>query len=351
MLGIIKIVLLFGFLNIGAAYASCLNQNKIYTDKFSLSLIGNYYLDKDTLPGSFGGISGIDFNKEKSELYLVSDDKGEFGPARFYRVLLNMDNDKRLNLTKFTEVKIGITDKKYFDMESIRFDSKKNRLFISNEGSDKFLEDPSISIYDLSGNLNYHLKISETITFDINKTKGARANKTIEGMSISCTENFLWYSMEGSLIEDSVDSTYLGKEKVKIFRNDLLNSTNDYFDYFLDPIPIRATGGLLRSDNGISEILEISEDTLLVIERSGYEVSKDIFKFSVRIYLAKLEDNKFFRKKLLMNLDELNLPWIDNIESVSWGPTLSDGRDTLILFSDDNFSRNQINQLLFLAIN
>ncbi len=42
-------------------------------------------------------------------------------------------------------------------------------------------------------------------------------------------------------------------------------------------------------------------------------------------------------KKLLYNLDDLGIP-LDNIEGISWGPTLEDGSRALILVSDNNFT-------------
>ena len=41
-------------------------------------------------------------------------------------------------------------------------------------------------------------------------------------------------------------------------------------------------------------------------------------------------------KKLLLNMDDLGI-YIDNIEGVTFGPTLPNGHKTLLLVSDNNF--------------
>ena len=46
--------------------------------------------------------------------------------------------------------------------------------------------------------------------------------------------------------------------------------------------------------------------------------------------------------------DDLGIP-IDNIEGMTFGPNLPDGRRTLVIVSDNNFSAGQFTQLIALA--
>ncbi len=55
------------------------------------------------------------------------------------------------------------------------------------------------------------------------------------------------------------------------------------------------------------------------------------------------------RKTLLMDLETLGVP-LDNLEGMSWGPRLPTGQRTLIVVSDDNFSRRQATQFLAFAV-
>jgi hypothetical protein len=44
------------------------------------------------------------------------------------------------------------------------------------------------------------------------------------------------------------------------------------------------------------------------------------------------------------------LPALDNVEGISWGPLLANGRRSLVLISDDNFGKNQVTQLLLFEV-
>ena len=50
-----------------------------------------------------------------------------------------------------------------------------------------------------------------------------------------------------------------------------------------------------------------------------------------------------------MNLDALGIP-LDNVEGMTFGPSLPDGRRSLILVSDNNFSPAAFTQFLLFAV-
>jgi hypothetical protein len=52
-------------------------------------------------------------------------------------------------------------------------------------------------------------------------------------------------------------------------------------------------------------------------------------------------------KRLVINLNTTpGLPHIDNIEGMSWGPVLANGKRSLVLVSDNNFNTTQITEFL-----
>ncbi len=55
------------------------------------------------------------------------------------------------------------------------------------------------------------------------------------------------------------------------------------------------------------------------------------------------------RKTLLLNLNQLNLK-LDNIEGLTFGPVLSNGMQSLILISDNNFQSFQVTQIIALSL-
>jgi hypothetical protein len=54
-------------------------------------------------------------------------------------------------------------------------------------------------------------------------------------------------------------------------------------------------------------------------------------------------------KQLLLNMDDLGI-YIDNIEGITWGPTLPNGNRTLLLVSDNNFQSFQKTQILLFEV-
>jgi hypothetical protein len=65
--------------------------------------------------------------------------------------------------------------------------------------------------------------------------------------------------------------------------------------------------------------------------------------------LAKIKSPGWMPKKLVYDLTELKIP-LDNIEAMAIGPRLPDGSNLLLLASDDNFNRLQIDQILLFKL-
>jgi hypothetical protein len=53
-------------------------------------------------------------------------------------------------------------------------------------------------------------------------------------------------------------------------------------------------------------------------------------------------------KRLVFGFDDLGIP-IDNLEGMTFGPDLPDGRQTLVIVSDNNFNPGQFTQFIVLA--
>ncbi len=54
-------------------------------------------------------------------------------------------------------------------------------------------------------------------------------------------------------------------------------------------------------------------------------------------------------KRLLLDLADLGIP-LANVEGITFGPTLRDGRRTVVLVSDNNVAAGQFTQLLAFAV-
>ncbi|MET7688132.1 esterase-like activity of phytase family protein [Streptomyces sp. NPDC005483] len=56
------------------------------------------------------------------------------------------------------------------------------------------------------------------------------------------------------------------------------------------------------------------------------------------------------RKTLMTDLSDVpGLPRVDNVEGITLGPRLPDGRRTVVLVSDDNFAARQVTQFIAFA--
>ncbi len=112
--------------------------------------------------------------------------------------------------------------------------------------------------------------------------------------------------------------------------------------------------------NGLVELLALSDSSYLALERS---FSMGVGN-SIRLFLVSTEAADNVRrikslegrtgmtpasKCLLIDLADLDL-YLDNVEGMTLGPPLSDGRRSLILVSDDNFSSEQTTQIFAFAL-
>jgi hypothetical protein len=122
--------------------------------------------------------------------------------------------------------------------------------------------------------------------------------------------------------------------------------------------------------NGIVEILPIDNaGTMLVMERSfsvggvlggGTGNVVTIYEVSTRDATDVLAVDALYdggspiafdpvAKRLIFEFDDLGVP-IDNIEGMTFGPDLPDGRRSLVIVSDNNFSPAQFTQFVVLAL-
>ena len=125
------------------------------------------------------------------------------------------------------------------------------------------------------------------------------------------------------------------------------------------PNPPVVTGGTIMY--GVSEILSVDHNHLLVMERS---YSKGRLSIAVRIYLANISKAKnigeinslqqtppatVISKRLLAYFDTLG-KLIDNFEGMTFGPVLPNGHKTLVCVVDNNFSALERTQFFLFEV-
>lgn len=318
----------------------------------------------------FGGISGLDWDPATNVWYLLSDDRSERAPARFYTAAIDLDDAGFKSLHVNRAVSLKRADGADFpsprdggevaDPEALRIDPRSGSIFWSSEGDRRIGINPFVREAGRDGSFLSEVPLPAGLLVNKDAERGSRSNLSLEGIAFTPDGSALWLAMEGPLYDDGPPASLAAGALARFTKLDRQGTILGQFAYPLDPIPAAPTGGKRRADNGVSEILAVDDVTLLVIERAGYEVDEFVFKFAVRIYetkasgatdVANLPSLMGARlvpmsKRLVIDLNQAGLGEIDNIEAAAWGPRLRNGNRTLVLASDDNFSANQVNQFI-----
>jgi hypothetical protein len=319
------------------------------------------------------GLSGIDYDPRTGKWIAISDDRSDVSPARFYDLDLRYDSKsfssatvtgvsffKQANGLNFPSgTQVAVTGGEVPDAEAIRFDPLDSSIWWASEGVRTLGFDPFIRKAERSGSFLASLPLPPTFKVSRTLETGSRNNLAYEGLAFSPDGNELWSAMESATYEDGPVATTAAGAVARFTRQDRSGKVLAQYVYLTDPIPVAPPAGKL-ADNGVAEILMISDTKMLVVERSGSQDANNVFNFYIRIYeadiagatdVSKIDSLQGARytpmnKRLIANLNSLGLAKVDNIEGITWGPRLENGNRSLVIVSDDNFNATQVTQLL-----
>ena len=310
---------------------------------------------------TFGGISGLDHHPTSKAWLLISDDRSTHGPARFYEAVLNWRQDRLVNaqirgqrplqnekaLLFPPESDRSNIDDEVADPESIRFDPIDDSIIWSSEGDSSRGFSPTIRRMTMEGGALGVIPLPSALGFDAAEDRGAIPNKTVEGLAWTAGGQALWAAMEGPLKQDRLSSD---NDQGALVRLTLLTRTGETIRqkaYEVDPVI--ASRRNRAADSGVSEVLMLDDQRMLVLERAGLQTESGAFVFRTRLYCADLNTGDDIQglerlagrrsrpvaKRLIADLAEVGLAY--NFEGMSWGPKLSDDRASLVFVSDNNF--------------
>jgi hypothetical protein len=332
------------------------------------SLKGEYLIENDKKYDNtvIGGLSGIDYSSGNT-FYIVSDDPGEHGAPRFYKVIIDYSEKQGIKNVNFLTVNylkapMGKTFEAsannadttkfiYSDAESIRYDDASGRFLWSSEGynSKGIMFQPFIFNMDTNGVFIHRLRTDSIFKFDSSGKKGVQHNATFEALDVIPGSSNIVYCSEKSVLQDIRSF----KDEIKPIRitiaNKISGATLSQFAYPIEDV-------YKNNSNGVVELLAISADTLWVLERA-FDIMNGC---SIRLYqatahkttdvkqLPELKDKQFtfMKKELLLDFSKTGIKHIDNIEGMTWGYSLSGNKKTILFISDNNFNAFQISQLL-----
>jgi len=334
------------------------------------------FLGEATLPADLqfqttkvGGLSGITYDPQQQVYYAISDDRSQKSPARFYTLTIDLSQGTlQPNGVQVRAVTTILnTDDQPFapesvDPEGIAF-SRDRTLWISSEGNAKTGIPPFVRHSSLQGHHLRELPIPEK--FLPGTHQGVRQNLAFESLTLTPNQRQLYVPNENALVQDGDEATPTTGSPVRILRYRLpAGIPGSEVVYFTDPVvapPVTPDG---FNTNGLVELLALDDrGTLLALERSfsvGAGNAVRLYKLSLRgatdvralPNLRQTGGTRFkikpVEKTLLLDLTKLGIT-IYNLEGITIGPYLPNGRRSLIMIGDNNFS-DDITQVLAFAL-
>lgn len=330
------------------------------------------FLDEYIIPANFkfqneiyGGVSGVDYTK--GELLMVNDSPSN---PLIFRARLKLKGFQVDTITFKSVTRLQnntFFEKNALDMESIRYDG--DGYLISTEGSINFGLSPRI--FKVSKTAEFIESYSLPDYFLVKGNNQPRHNGVFEGLSNGINSSGFWFANELPLEKDGkTPKLYNTNSPIRLsfFDHKAKKVTRQYA---MDLDRITKIPLLPFSINGLTEILQISQNTFLVLERS-YSAGHKSQGNKVKLYLVDVSkatdihdiveleaatgDIIYAEKSLVFDFKSIKRKLtegiVDNLEGLCFGPILSNGNPSLIVVSDNNFNKfgTQLNQIILLEL-
>ncbi len=325
-----------------------------------------------------GGLSSITYDPGRRVYHVLSDDQGNRftgDPVRYYTVAIDLaDGTLDPGDVEFVGVQQLFGDGNIpfspggLDPEGFVL-GREGFFFMSSEGNifANPIIDPFIKRYGPNGRVTATLPIPDKYIPN-GVDKGVRFNLSFESLNLTPDGRYLVTAGEGALFQDGPASTFTNSSLTRILFYDLPRRL-PIAEYVYEVAPW-AEPSAIFGVNGIVEVLPIDNaGTMLVMERSfsvggvlgggtgNYVVINEV---STQGATDVLSTDALYNggspipltpvaQRQIFSFEDLSRP-IDNIEGMTFGPALPDGRQTLVIVSDNNFSPLQFTQFVVLAL-
>jgi hypothetical protein len=240
-------------------------------------------------------------------------------------------------------------------------------LFISSEGDTDELIDPFIQEFGLDGRALSALPLPERFLPTADGSRGVRDNLSLESLTRSPEGNMLYTAVENALYQDGPEAGLDIPSPARILAYDLAGGRpGSEYVYVVEPVPASPLPAGEIS-NGLVELIALDNNgNFLALERAySAGVGNTIILYTIQLAgaedvstVAALAGEEMagnpagFRpvaKQFLFDVGTV-LESVDNVEGMALGPLLPDGRQSLILVSDNNFNLVQQTQFILLAL-
>ena len=322
--------------------------------------------DADDPP--IGGLSSL-FHVGGGIYYAVSDDSGQRGPARYYTISVDL-NDGSLDQPDVTvNAWHRLFDQNGEPLEAGTYDlegfvARGQNFFVSSEGNASEGIPPFIAVFGPDAVMIERLGLPPGFAPSTDGTTGVRSNRAFESLAITADGKYLFTATESALRQDGPAATPTRGSRVRILRFAREQGVFDaQYAYDVDPVHTAPPGDGLAT-NGLVELLALSAEQLLVLERSFVagadpEHSSKLFEACLGSatdvsQIPSLADANTVvvpaQKRLIADLADL-VPHLDNVEGMTFGPDLPSGEPTLVVVTDNNFNpERQVTQIIAFKI-
>jgi hypothetical protein len=308
-----------------------------------------------------GGLSALTYDARHQQYYALSDDRSS--DARFFTLKIAVaDGELTEGDVLFTGVQtLSDADGNRFAANSLDPEGlvlgRHGTLYLSSEGDANALIPPFVDAFSLGGRLTGELPVDTKFLPTADHSSGIRNNLAFEALTLTPDGKHLYVGTEDALFQDGpAASLDMGSPSRIVAYETRTGEPVSEFVYMTEPVHAAPVPAGAFATNGLVELLALdNEGTLLALERSfATGVGNDIKLFLVHTEgatdvsgVASLEGESYrpVEKTLLLDLADLGIT-LDNVEGMTFGPDLPDGRKTLVLVSDDNFSDTQTTQFL-----
>lgn len=357
------------------------------------------YLGQQIVPTGFihagtpvGGLSSLDFDAANNRYVAISDDRAALGPARFYALNLDLTKFVRsstpgmagVSFTGVTTIQApggGNFTANSVDPEALRYDAARNTLYWSNEGqrSAAGFQNPTVRQMNPDGS---HVRdFAVPAYYHPTGSNGGLAagdsgiynNLAFESLAISTDGRTLYTATENGLAQDSLPATVANGSRARILGFDIASgAVTAEYAYDVGPVALAPNPVTGFATNGLTDLVAIGAGEFIGIERSfavgAVTPGTPVTGNTIRLYhldarqatnvagVADLDTATVVpvAKTLLADLSDFKQEdgsplALDNIEGITLGPVVN-GKQTVLLVSDNNFGATQFTQFVALTL-
>ena len=249
-----------------------------------LRLIGEArWSHRQTVAGTpAGGLSAIDYDAAKGEYLLLSDDRSDLAPVRFYTAEWPApagDTPPNSGAVVFLQKPGGgpwpnrahaVDGLPIPDPEALRLSPDTGTVLWTTEGDVARGFGPALYESTRDGHWLREFALPAMFRADPSERRGPRDNLGFEGLALTPDGRYAWLAMENALIQDgAVPTIGAAGGSCRFTQVDLgSGATLRQIAYQPDAIPLRPRIPGTYADNGVSEVLMLDAHRMLVLERA-----------------------------------------------------------------------------------